>query len=138
MSIRDRILARRDLDALRAARDITGLSDALNAEGVRSVQPRFVTARAVMAECAGGVAILEALKAASSNPAVGWAVQFLGQEAGVDVGDPFTQGMIDQLVGASVLTQTQGASLKALALQPVQVTQEQVAIEMYHPDGTEK
>lgn len=138
MMIRERILARRDLDTLRAARDITGLAAALNAEGALAVGQRFVTARAVMAGCADGVAILSALKAADSNPAVGWALQFLGQEAGLDIGDPFAQGMVDQLVTAGVLTGGQGASLKALSLRPLLVTQEQVAEAMYNRNGTEK
>jgi hypothetical protein len=138
MTIRERILARRDLDDMRAARDITALAAALNAEGATEIGQRFVTARAVMAGCVDGIAILSALKAAESNPAVGWALQFLGQEAGLDIGDPYAQGMVDQLVAAGVLTSAQGAQLKALALRPLIVTQEQVAEAMYHPDGTEK
>lgn len=137
MNIRDRILARPDLDEMRAKRDITGLAAALNAEGLQARQQRFVTARAVMANCADGVAILQALEGATSNPAVAWAVRFLGQEAGLDIGDPYTQAMIDKLVN-TVLTPAQADALKALALQPVVVTQEQVARDMYNPDGTEK
>lgn len=140
MSIRDRILARRDLDELRAARDITGLAAALNADAPMEFRPRYITARAVMAECAGGAAILDALTAiASSNSAVSWAMKFIGQEAGLNIGDPYTLGMVDQLVTAGALTAAQGDALKALAKQqPVLVTQEQVAQAMYHDDGTEK
>jgi len=138
MDIRSRILARPDLVGLRAARDITALAVALNAEGLRTPQPRFVTARAIMANCADGVAILQALDGASSNPAVAWALRFLGQEAGLDINDPYTQRMIVQLVDGEVLTKAQGDTLAALALQPVIVTQEQVALAMYNPDGTEK
>jgi len=138
MDIRTRILARGDLNGLRAARDITGLAAALNAEGVQFPQQRFVTARAIMANCVDGVAILQALEAASDKPAVAWAMRFLAQEAGLDIGDSYTRRMIDQLVGGEVLTEAQGQALKALALQPLIVTQEQVAIAMYNPDGTEK
>lgn len=138
MSIRARILARTDLDAARAARNLDVLAAALNAENVKSVQQRFVTARAIMAECAGGVAILSALKANSADPAISWALQFLGQEAGLDVGDPFTQGMVDQLVTGAVLTAAQGSALKAMAMQPLIVTREQVNAAMYNDNGTEK
>lgn len=138
MSIRDRILARQELDEMRLARDITGLAAALNVDPPLVPQQRFVTARAIMAGCVGGVAILTALKSAAADPAVAWALQFLGQDAGLDIGDPFTQSMVDQLVLAQVLTTTQGDELKALALKPILVTQEQVATEMYNPDGTEK
>jgi hypothetical protein len=65
-------------------------------------------------------------------------MRFLGQEAGLDIGDPYTQRMVDQLVAGEVLTEAQGQTLKALALQPVIVTQEQVATAVYNPDGTEK
>jgi len=138
MDIRSRILARPDLVGLRAARDITALAAALNAEGLQAPQQRFVTARAIMANCAGGVDILQALEGATANPAVAWAMRFLGQEAGLDIGDPYTQRMVDQLVASEVLTEAQGQTIKALALQPVIVTQEQVALAMYNPDGTEK
>lgn len=136
MSIRARILARTDLDAARAARNLDVLAAALNAENVKSIQPRFVTARAIMAEC--GVAILTALKANSADPAISWALQFLGQEAGLDVGDPFTQGMIDQIVAGAVLTAAQGSALKAMAMQPLIVTRDEVNAAMYNDNGTEK
>lgn len=139
MGIRERIIARADLDAMRAARDITSLAAALNAENLQEVQERFVTARAVLACCSDGATILDALETASaSNSAVKWAVKFLGQEAGLNIGDPYTQGMIDQLVTGAVLTQAQGDDLKNLALKTTIVTPEQVANAMYNLDGTEK
>jgi hypothetical protein len=139
MDIRVRILARPDLAGLRSARDLDGLAAALNAEGLLAPQQRFITARAVMAACQGGIDILDALEtAATANRAVAWALKFLGQEAGLDIGDPFTQGMVDQLVAGSVLTAAQGAALKAMALQPVVITRDQVNAAMFNPDGTEK
>jgi len=126
------------LAALRAARDIDQLAAALNAEGAVAPQRRFVTARAVMAVCTGGLEILDALEAASSNRAVAWALRFLGQEAGLDIGDSFTQRMVSQLVADAVLTQEQGDALKALALQPVIVTRDQVNAAMFNDDGTER
>ena len=142
MSIRDRILARPDLAELRAARDLDGLAAALNAEGIKDKQKRFITARAVMAECPGGVAILVALDGARSHPAVGsavgWALTFLGQETGLDIGDPFTQGMVGTLVTLGILTSAQGDALKAMAQQPVLVSRDQVCHAVFNDDGTEK
>ena len=138
MDIRTRILARRDLDELRASRNLDALASALNAEELMAPQQRFITARAVMATCADGLNILDALEAASGNRAVAWALKFLSQEARLDIGDPYTQGMIDQLVVDSVLTQAQGDALKAMALQAVIVTRDQVNGAMFNDDGTDK
>ncbi|MDQ2822738.1 MAG: hypothetical protein M3Y65_20565 [Pseudomonadota bacterium] len=137
-TIPERIRARADLNQMRIDRDITGLAAALNVDSPSVLQLRYVTARTVMSSCADGVDILSALQAAAENAAVRWALQFLGQNSGLDIGDPFTQGMVDQLVAGSVLSADQGAQLKAMAIAPLLVTQEQVAEEMYHPDGTEK
>jgi hypothetical protein len=137
-TIPERIRARAELAVMFAARDITGLAAALNEAPPLVAQSRFVTARTVMSECADGIAILTALKEASANAAVGWALQFLGQNSGLDIGDPFTQGTVDQLVAVGVLSADQGGQLKAMALRPLLVTQEQVADAMYNPDGTEK
>lgn len=136
--IRTRVHARSDLDQLRAERDIDRLAAELNAERVMDHAQRFITARAVMAECANGTDILDALEQASANKAVAWALKFLGQEAGLDIGDPFTLGMVDQLVAASVLTAQHGVQLKAMSLQPVVVTRDQVNAALFNPDGTEK
>ena len=142
MDIRTRILARPDLADLRAARDLDGLAARLNAEGLTAPHQRFITARAVMAGCPGGVAILSALDQARAHPLVGsavsWALTFLSQEAGLDIGDPYTQGMVDSLVTLKILTDEQGAALKSMALQPVVATREQVNAAMYNDDGTEK
>lgn len=142
MDVRTRILARPELADLRAARDLDGLAAALNAEGLKAPHQRFITARAVMAGCPGGLGILAALDQARAHPAVGpavtWALTFLSQEAGLDIGDPFTQGMVDNLVALELLTDGQGAALKAMAQQPVMVTRAQVNEAMFNPDGTEK
>ena len=137
MAIRSRILARRDLDAMRAARDITGLAAALNADAPLLPDERFVTGRTIMAECDDGAGILAALAAASAIPAVEWALKFLALDSGMDVGNARTQAMIDQLAAGSILTVAQAEQLKSLALRRETVTQDQVAAEMYAPDGTE-
>lgn len=139
MSLRDRIHARGDLDAMRVARDLDGLVAALNSAPEMVVQQRFVTARAVMASCPDGNAILDVLDAAApQNSAVRRALAFLQQEAGLDVGDPYTQRMIDQLALEGVLTGDQAGQLKALALKPLYVDRLEVEAAMYNPDGTEK
>ena len=140
MDIRARILARSDLDQMRAARDITGLAAALNAEKLEVRAQRFITARAILTtHPVEGRDILKRLRAAAgADIGVEFAVRFLEQEAGLDIGDEATWRDIDGLVANSVLTEAQGVLLKHLAMRPVVVTQEQVAISMYNPDGTEK
>lgn len=138
MSIRERILARADLAPLRAARDLDGLAAALNAEGLTALAPRYITARTILAECGtAGPAILAALDAAVANPAVKYAVKFLGQDSGLNIGDPMTQEMIDAL-SPTVLTEQQAETLKALALQPILVDRAQVFEAMFNDDGSEK
>lgn len=93
--------------------------DRINAPTRTAIKSRMVTARAVLAEVPGGPAILDKLEAASAgSAAVRWAMRFLGQEAGIDVGSPATQGMLTQLAAAGVLTQAEAHSLRDMALQP--------------------
>lgn len=137
--IRDRILARTDLNDLRAARDLDGLSAALNAQPELAPKSRFITERGIMAECKDGNAILDALEdAAPSNSAIRRAVGFLKQDAGLDIGAPYTLGMIQQLVAESVIPQDWADQLKALAMAPVLVSRLDVEAAMYNPDGSEK
>lgn len=91
---------------------------AMNAKTRSRIISRFVTARTILAECADGATILDKLEAAGTQvSAVKWAMRFLQQEGGIDVGHPATLAMVDQLVAAGVLTQVEGDSLKALAVQ---------------------
>lgn len=145
-AIRDRVRARPELDVMRANRDLDGLTAALNAEGLMAPSQRFVTSRAIMALCANGTEILDALdKVSASNSTVRRAVKFLEQETGLDIGDPFvygtdsTPGMIDKLVTATVFDPSWAKQLKALALKPVIVTRLEVEADLYNlVDGTEK
>lgn len=139
MDIRDRILARPDLYGARKARDLDALAAGLNAQPPMTIQSRFITTRGVMASCVDGNAILDTLEAvAPLNSAVRRALKFLDQQAGLDIGDPYTQKMIDSLAAQAVLTQSQADQLKALALAPQMVTRDDIATAMYNPDGTEK
>jgi hypothetical protein len=115
------------------------LAAALNADGLMAPQQRFITSRAVMANCADGNSILDALDAAAvQNTAVRRAVKFLEQEAGLDIADPYTQRTIGELVTAGVLSAAQGEQIKALALKPVIVGRIDIETAMYNPDGSEK
>lgn len=139
MSIRDRILARRDLDSLRTARDLDGLAAALNADAPLVPQQRFITARAVLTLCADGSAILTALEAAAPhNVAVAYAVRFLGQDAGLDIGDPGALALLDRLLLEGVLTEAHVDQLRTIALKPLLVTRLDVEAAMFNHDGSEK
>lgn len=138
MTLRDEIIGRTDCAAALSARDLDALARIVST-GRKVTQSRFVTARTVLAECIGGQAILDALKAAAAgNSAVNWAMTFLGQEGGLDVGNAATQGMIDQLVAATALTAAQGAALKALANLSQTVSRAEVEAAMFNADGTRK
>lgn len=138
-SIRDRILARADLAQLRTDRDITGLAAALNAEGLTASSSRYITGRTILAECDDGENIIAALEGASAGSvAVRWMLGFLEKDSGMDIGHAKTLEKVDALIAAQVWTDVQGTQIKALPLIPLVVTQEQVASEMYNPDGTEK
>ena len=79
---------------------------------------RMITARAIMAECANGDSILEKLEALSTvNTKVKWIVKFLGQDAGVDIGNAVTRSNIDTIVSAGGLTSEEGTQLKNMAVQ---------------------
>jgi hypothetical protein len=137
--LRDEIVARADCAAAVTARDIDTIA-ALISAGRMATQSRYVTARTVLADCGLiGASILDSLEAAAAgNSAVKWAVKFLGQDSGIDVGNPATQYMIGQLQAAGALTQAQADALKELALQPAPVTRAQVSAALYNADGTQK
>lgn len=138
MDIRTRVHARRDLDELRAARDLDGLTAKLNEERLLAPRQRFVTARAVRT-LPDGKAILAAFKTARQADAdIDLAYTFLMQDAGLDIGDATTLQLIDELVSQSVLTTAQGAQLKSLAMFPLVVTRDDVCFALYNDDGSEK
>ena len=92
------------------------LADMLNSAIYQKHKTRFVTARTVLAEVAGGAEILDKLElAAQTNSAVKWAMRFVTTD-GIDVGYPGTQQLLDSLVGTT-LTQAECDALKNLALQ---------------------
>jgi hypothetical protein len=94
----------------------------LNAYTETKVKTRLITARGILSDYPGGpvgaATVLDKLEAAAPNvPALKWAWKFITAE-GIDIGHAATQGMLDTLATANVLTTTEATNLKALALQP--------------------
>lgn len=94
----------------------------LNDQTETMYKPRIITARGILSDYSGGPAVAAAVldkldTAAPSISALKWAWSFIRGE-GLDIGNPATQGMLDQLAGASVITSDEATNLKALALQP--------------------
>ena len=140
MTLHDEIIARADCAAAVAARDLDAIVRIIN-PGRMEIQSRFVTARTIFGECAGGQGIYDALNAAATgNSAVRMAVKFLEQDSGLDIGNPATQAMVEQLMAGATpaLTAEQGASLKGLANLPAPVTRAQVETALFNPNGTAK
>lgn len=93
------------------------IQEMLNAQNYQKYKSRFITARTVLAEVAGGAEILDKLEAAAQvNSAVKWAMKFITSD-GIDIGFPVTHQLLDALAN-TVLTQQEVTSLKNLSLQP--------------------
>lgn len=95
----------------------------LNALTETKHKTRMITARGILSDYPGGpvaaALVLDKLEAAApSVPALKWAFGFLKAAEGLDIGHPATQGMIDQLATASVITAEEAEKLKSLSLQP--------------------
>lgn len=98
------------------------LAEMLNEKKFTSVKSRMVTARGIMASYGigptAGAIFLDKLEVLSANiPALKWAMNFLQQEAGIDVGEPATQAMLTSLVGVGGISQLEIDGVKAMALQ---------------------
>ncbi len=120
-----------DIAALVDARDDAGVAAYLSA-GRKRVQPRLVTARGIASGFAGGPlaaeAVLLKLEGArdsllgSADPASKLTGSLLHRQLGflagdgLDLGDPALRGMLDQFAAVGILTATDAANLKALAL----------------------
>ena len=103
-----------------AAEGNQSIADLLNdpSKGGVILIATFVNARTLMSKVGAekGATILEKLTAlVPSNPVIKWTMSFITSEGGINLGDPQTQGMIDQLAAAGALDQTtEAAPLKAL------------------------
>ena len=104
--------------------DSTGkVAELLNEKKFTSVKSRIVTARGIIASYgigpSAGAVFLDKLETLSVNiPALKWAMKFLQQEAGIDIGEPATQSMLTSLIGVGGITQSEVDGVKAMALQP--------------------
>jgi len=66
-----------------------------------------------------GAAILEKLDQAKAGiPALKWAMLAMDDPQGINLGDPETQAMLDDLATGGVITQLEADAVKALAIQP--------------------
>jgi len=95
----------------------------LNTQSHYMVKSRMITARGVMSSYgigpSAGAAFLDKLEnLTSSVPASRWAMKFLQQDAGIDIGDGATQQMLDSLVGVGGITSAEVDGVKAIALLP--------------------
>lgn len=129
-----------DLDALRSAAlglypgaetlsppQAAAACTALTAETETALKEQFIDSRGIYAVFGPleGETIIQAFEiAAEGNPVLTRALGWLNQPStdqqknGVNLGDPSTRGMIDQLTG-TVFTEPQAATLKALGEQVV-------------------
>ena len=104
--------------------DSTGwVANMLNERKFQAVKTRMVTARGIMASYGigptQGALFLDKLESLSANiPALKWAMKFLQQETGLDVGEPATQTMLTSLIGVGGITQAEVDGVKAMAIQP--------------------
>ena len=95
----------------------------LNTQSQTMVKPRMITARGIISSYgigpSAGAVFLDKLDALSASiPALKWAMKFLQQDAGIDIGDSATQQMLDSLVGVGGITLAEVNGVKAIALQP--------------------
>lgn len=112
MNIRDRVLARRDLDELRAARDITRLAERLNEECQPTQLPHQVTAVDILMYSEYPYLISDLLTRAA---------------AGEDVS-----------ASAAELLSDNGVTVYVPGFEPPMVNQFEVGEAVYNPDGSEK
>ena len=93
----------------------------LNTQSHYMVKSRMITARGITSGIGpvAGAAFLDKLENLTrSVPAVRWAMKFLQQDAGIDIGDVATQQMLDSLIGVGGITSTEVDGVKAVALLP--------------------
>ena len=139
MSLRDEILSRPDCADALAARDCGALAEILSAGRTKVIDYSigYGTVLEVLGAEAGS-AFLDGLTAlaATSSP-VKWALKLLDRGE-LNIGAAATRGQLDALAAGGVFPQVVADALKALALAPDVVTMQQVAEEMFNPDGSQK
>lgn len=112
MDIKERILARRDLDEARVNRDVDALTAGLNTECVPTMIPAYINAYSILAMAPHSEVIMGLLEmAAEGNPVQSLAQQLLSME---------------------------GAQVMEPGYEPPYVDRYQVNDAMFNPDGSEK
>lgn len=139
MTLREEILSRPDCADALARRDCGELAALLSVGRTKVIDYSigYGTVLEVLGAEAGSVFLdgLTAL-AATSSP-VKWALKLLDRGE-LNIGSPATQAQLDALAAGGVFPQVVADALKALALAPDVVTMQQVAEEMFNPDGSQK
>ena len=137
-ALRTYILADDDLAALAATGADASIAAALNAVSGTRIVSRFINERTLLdafQDPADGEAVLQALEALVATDPAGLSEAMQGlqlmvtramrwmlpSEAGVDIGSPQVRALLDALVTATVLNQTQATAVKALADVPSSV-----------------
>jgi len=139
MTLREEILSRPDCADALARRDCGELAALLSVGRTKVIDYSigYGTVLEVLGAEAGS-AFLDGLTAlaATSSP-VKWALKLLDRGE-LNIGSPATQAQLDALAAGGVMPQVVADALKALALAPDVVTPQQVAEEMFNPDGSQK
>ena len=139
MTLREEILSRPDCADALARRDCGELAALLSVGRTKVIDYSigYGTVLEVLGAEAGS-ALLDGLTAlaATSSP-VKWALKLLDRGE-LNIGSPATQAQLDALAAGGVMPQVVADALKALALAPDVVTMQQVAEEMFNPDGSQK
>jgi hypothetical protein len=96
------------------------VADMLNAPIYSMPKEKFVSARGLLAAHGfAGAAILDKLEAAAPSVSmIKWALSFMKNDSGIDVGHASTRALIDQLVVGGILAVSDAALIKDLAIQP--------------------
>jgi len=107
----------------------SAIADIFNASSGTRLVERYENAIGIMSALGAvtGAAILEKLDQAKAGiPALKWAMLAMDDPQGINLGDPETQAMLDDLATGGVITQAEADAVKALAIQPSSLAYETV------------
>ncbi len=139
MTLREEILSRPDCADALARRGCGELAALLSVGRTKVIDYSigYGTVLEVLGAEAGS-AFLDGLTAlaATSSP-VKWALKLLDRGE-LNIGAEATRGQLDALAAGGVMPQAVADALKGLAMGPDVVTMQQVAEEMFNPDGSQK
>jgi hypothetical protein len=97
------------------------IANIFNATSGTQLVDRYENATGLMSALGTSTAatILEKLEQAKATiPVLKWAMYSIVSSEGINIGDPETQAMIDELVAGDVLTNIEGEAIKNLAIRP--------------------